>query len=40
MLYSGNAPEKMGDVSCFLRKDESVELFLSVVSDLIKRYLG
>ncbi len=40
MLYSGGAPEKMGNVSCFLRKDEPVELFLSVVSDLIKRYLG
>lgn len=40
MLYAGAAPERMGGVSCFLRKDESVEVFLAKVRDLIKRYQG
>ena len=38
VLYSGQVPEAMGEVDCFIRKDESVASFLSIISSLVKRY--
>jgi CheY-like chemotaxis protein len=38
VLYSGQAPEALGEVDCFISKDESVASFLSIISSLVKRY--
>ena len=38
VLYSGQAPEAIGEVDCFISKDESVASFLSIISSLVKRY--
>ena len=38
VLYSGLAPEALGEVDCFISKDESVASFLSIISSLVKRY--
>jgi CheY-like chemotaxis protein len=38
VLYSGRAPEVMGEVDCFISKDETVASFLSIISSLVKRY--
>jgi len=38
VLYSGQVPEAMGEVDCFISKDESVASFLSIISSLVKRY--
>ena len=38
VLYSGMVPEIMGNVDCFISKDETVPNFLSVIKSLIKRY--
>ena len=38
VLYSGQAPDTMGKVDCFISKDESVASFLSIISSLVKRY--
>jgi CheY-like chemotaxis protein len=38
VLYSGRAPEALGEVDCFISKDESVASFLSIISSLVKRY--
>jgi CheY-like chemotaxis protein len=38
VLYSGTVPEVMGDVDCFISKDETVPKFLSIIKSLIKRY--
>jgi CheY-like chemotaxis protein len=38
VLYSGQAPDAMGSVDCFISKDESVASFLAIISDLVKRY--
>ena len=37
VLYSGRAPEAMGEVDCFISKNESVASFLSIISSLVKR---
>src|SRR2546422_3169404 len=38
VLYSGQVPEAMGSVDCFISKDETVARFLSIISSLIHRY--
>ena len=38
VLYSGTVPGVMGDVDCFISKDETVPMFLSIIKSLIKRY--
>jgi CheY-like chemotaxis protein len=38
VLYSGQVPEAMGSVDCFISKDETVASFLSIISSLIHRY--
>jgi CheY-like chemotaxis protein len=38
VLYSGQVPDAMGNVDCFISKDESVTSFLSIISSLVKRY--
>jgi len=38
VLYSGQVPEAMGSVDCFVSKDETVASFLSIISTLIHRY--
>lgn len=38
VLYSGQVPEAMENVDCFISKDESVASFLSIINSLIKRY--
>src|SRR5437588_6268354 len=38
VLYSGTVPEVMGDMDCFISKDETVPKFLSIIKSLIKRY--
>jgi CheY-like chemotaxis protein len=38
VLYSGQVPEAMENVDCFISKDESVASFLVIISSLIKRY--
>ena len=38
VLYSGQATEALGEVDCFISKDESVASFLSIISSLVKRY--
>ena len=38
VLYSGQAPEAMGEVDCFISKDETVATFLYIISSLVKRY--
>jgi CheY-like chemotaxis protein len=38
VLYSGQVPDAMRNVDCFISKDESVESFLSIISSLVKRY--
>ena len=38
VLYSGQVPDEMENVDCFISKGESVASFLSIVSGLIKRY--
>ena len=37
VLYSGTVPEIMGNVDCFISKDETVPNFLSLIKSLIKR---
>ena len=37
VLYSGTAPDIMGDADCFISKDETVASFLSIISSLIRR---
>src|SRR5207245_2782392 len=37
LLYSGAAPEMMGNVDCFIQKDVSVERFLATIRDLVRR---
>jgi CheY-like chemotaxis protein len=38
VLYSGTVPEIMGNVDCFISKDETVPHFLSIIKSLINRY--
>ena len=38
VLYSGQAPDAMANVDCFISKDESVASFLAIISSLVKRY--
>ena len=38
VLYSGQVPEAMGSVDCFISKDETVARFLSIISSLIHSY--
>src|SRR6266550_5931123 len=38
VLYSGTAPDIMGDADCFISKTEPVASFLSIISSLIKRH--
>jgi hypothetical protein len=38
VLYSGQVPDAMGNVDCFIAKDESVASFLSIINGLVKRY--
>ena len=38
VLYSGQVPEAMENVDCFISKDESLTRFLAIISNLIKRY--
>ena len=38
VLYSGQVPDAMENVDCFISKDESVTSFLSIISSLIHRY--
>jgi len=38
VLYSGVLPEIMGNVDCFISKDETVPNFLSIIKSLIERY--
>ncbi|PYX11877.1 MAG: hypothetical protein DMG84_23000 [Acidobacteria bacterium] len=37
VLYSGTVPDIMGNVDCFISKDETVPNFLSIIKSLIKR---
>jgi len=37
VLYSGSPPESMNNVDCFIRKGDSVEHFLSMISNLVQR---
>ena len=38
VLYSGTVPEVMGNVDCFISKDETVPNFLSIIKSLIQRH--
>ncbi len=38
VLYSGNPPDTMRAVDCFINKDEPVSTFLEMIGDLIRRY--
>ena len=38
VLYSGAPPPTMGNVDCFINKDEPVREFLTVISDLVTRF--
>src|SRR6266566_5000923 len=38
VLYSGTTPEVMGNVDCFISKDETVPNFLSIIKSLIQRH--
>ena len=38
VLYSGTVPDTMGNVDCFISKDETVPNFLSIIKSLIKRH--
>lgn len=38
VLHSGNPPDSMRGVDCFINKAEPVSEFLSIIQDLIKRY--
>ena len=38
VLYSGQVPDAMENVDCFISKDETVASFLSIISSLVKRY--
>jgi len=38
VLYSGNPPDTMRGVDCFINKNESRTQFLAIISDLIHRY--
>jgi CheY-like chemotaxis protein len=38
VLYSGQLPDAMENVDCFISKEESVASFLSIISGLVKRY--
>jgi CheY-like chemotaxis protein len=38
VLYSGNPPDSLRGIDCFINKGESVSEFLSIIQDLIKRY--
>ena len=38
VLYSGQVPDEMENVDCFISKGESVASFLSIISSLVKRY--
>jgi hypothetical protein len=38
VLYSGNPPESMGAVDCFINKSEPRNQFLAIISDLVRRY--
>ncbi len=37
VLYSGRPPESMNSVDCFIHKGDSVEHFLSMISNLVQR---
>ncbi len=38
VLYSGNPPDSMRGVDCFINKSESTAQFLEIIADLIRRY--
>ena len=38
VLYSGQVPDAMENVDCFISKDETVASFLSIIGGLVKRY--
>ena len=38
VLYSGAPPPSMGNVDCFIQKDEPVEHFLELIADLTRRF--
>jgi CheY-like chemotaxis protein len=38
VLYSGQVPDAMENVDCFISKDETVASFVSMISSLVKRY--
>ena len=38
VLYSGNPPNTLRGVDCFINKDEPVSTFLEIIGDLIRRY--
>ncbi len=38
VLYSGNPPDSLRGVDCFINKDEPVSTFLEIIGDLIRRY--
>ena len=40
VLYSGQVPDAMENVDCFISKDETVASFLSIIRSLVKRYCG
>jgi len=40
LLYSGNSPESLQNVDCFIAKSEPVPRFLTMVHDLVNRYLS
>lgn len=37
-LYSGNPPQSLRNVDCFINKGESVATFLSLIREIVKRY--
>jgi CheY-like chemotaxis protein len=40
VLYSGNSPESLENVDCFIAKSEPVPRFLTMIHDLVNRYLS
>src|SRR5437868_369866 len=38
VLYSGAPPPTIGNVDCFINKDEPVQEFLAAISDLVTRF--
>ena len=38
VLYSGNPPDSMHPVDCFIHKTEPVTTFLSIIHDVLKRF--